>query len=74
MKRKIKDILKEYLIYLYTLIGDIIFIFTIIFCIYKKVDWYYIVLICSICCLVLYFFNKLCITEIINKIKNKKIK
>ncbi len=58
MTQKNKELIAIILILLFILAGYIIYIFSFIWCIIHKVNWYYLVLLSLICISVLYFFTK----------------
>lgn len=73
MKEKIKDIITTIVAFLFTIVGDLVFIYSLIFFIINKIDWYYILLLTMICGIVLFFFNRGCI-DIIKSYKINKNK
>lgn len=74
MKEKTKDLLMKIIVFFYTIVCDAVFVYSVIYCIQNRFDWYYIALIIIICSVVLYFFNVACVRFIKEAIKKRKQK
>lgn len=70
MKEKIKDAITSIIVLLFTIMGYFVFIYSIIYFIENRFDWYYIFLLVLICSVVLFFFTRGSL-DIIKYYKNK---
>lgn len=70
MKEKTKDLITSIIVLLITITGYFVFIYSIIYFIENRFDWYYIFLLVLICSLVLFFFTRGSL-DIIKYYKNK---
>lgn len=70
MKEKSKDLITSIIVLLITITGYFVFIYSIIYFIENRFDWYYILLLVLICSVVLFFFTRGSL-DIIKYYKNK---
>lgn len=70
MKEKIKDTITGIIVLLFTIMGYFVFIYSIIYFIENRFDWYYILLLVLICSVVLFFFTRGSL-DVIKYYKNK---
>ena len=70
MKEKIKDAITAIVVLLFTIMGYFVFIYSIIYFIENRFDWYYILLLVLICSIVLFFFTRGSL-DVIKYYKNK---
>lgn len=70
MKEKIKDAITSIIVLLFTIMGYFVFIYSIIYFIENRFDWYYILLLVLICSVVLFFFTRGSL-DVIKYYKNK---
>ena len=70
MKEKIKDAITAIVVLLFTIMGYFVFIYSIIYFIENRFDWYYIFLLVLICSIVLFFFTRGSL-DVIKYYKNK---
>ena len=70
MKEKIKDTITGIIVLLFTIMGYFVFIYSIIYFIENRFDWYYIFLLVLICSVVLFFFTRGSL-DVIKYYKNK---